>query len=83
MSQERNSLYQYYIDNPNTSEKAIDLAIRFNFKPELSPIKRAKSVRDLKRVALKSLKTGNINYSPTPIVHIEKQHHLKQLLHHY
>ena len=55
MSDARNLLYQYYIDNPNTSEKAIDLAIRFNYKPELSPVKRSKSARDIKRLALKNI----------------------------
>lgn len=44
-------IIQYYQLNPDTDEKAIDIAIRFNYRPDLSAEKRAKAVRDLKRVA--------------------------------
>ena len=48
----RDLIILYYQQNPNTEEKAIDIANRFNYRPELSHEKRAKSVRDLKRVAV-------------------------------
>lgn len=48
----RDLIILYYQQNPQTEEKAIDIANRFNYRPDLSHEKRAKSVRDLKRVAM-------------------------------
>jgi hypothetical protein len=48
-------IHEYYLSNPETSELAYDLAVRFNYRPELDKIKRAKGVRDIKRSAIKKL----------------------------
>jgi len=57
MSSTRNLIVEYYRNNPNSEEKAIDIAKKYNFRPELSKDKRAKAVRDLKRVALNTRDT--------------------------
>ena len=48
----RDLVFNFYLENPDTNEKAIDIANRYNYKPELSNYDRAKSVRDIKRYAL-------------------------------
>lgn len=48
-------IYDYYLNNPETSELAYDIAVRFNYRPELDKVKRAKGVRDIKRNAIKKL----------------------------
>ncbi len=48
-------IIQYYMDNPNTTESAIQVAIRFNYQPECNFELRGKRVRDLKRTAMNKL----------------------------
>lgn len=48
-------IIRHYMDNPNTTETAVEVAIRFNFCPELSNELRGKKVRDLKRTAVAKL----------------------------
>jgi hypothetical protein len=48
-------IIRHYMDNPNTTETAVEVAIRFNFHPELSNELRGKKVRDLKRTAVAKL----------------------------
>ena len=48
----RDLVVNFYLENPNTTEKAIDVATRYNYKPELSSYDRAKATRDLKRFAI-------------------------------
>ena len=50
MSTPRDKIVEYYQTNPNSKEKAITIAEKFNFRPELSRDKRAKAVRDIKRL---------------------------------
>jgi len=59
-------IIQYYMDNPNTTETAIQVAIRFNYQPECNFELRGKRVRDLKRTAMLKL-GGNKPLIPTLI----------------
>ena len=47
----KESIIRHYLLNPETEDTALSLANRFNFRPELNDLQRAKAVRDLKRVA--------------------------------
>jgi hypothetical protein len=65
MNSPRDLIYEYYLNNPETSELAYEIAVKFNYKPELDQIKRAKGVRDIKRNALIKLsKSGVLLKSP-------------------
>jgi hypothetical protein len=55
MKSPRDLVYEYYKENPNTTEPAFDIAVKFNYRPELDDIRRAKAVRDIKRKALNKL----------------------------
>lgn len=55
-------IVQYYIDNPNTTETAVEIAIRFNYQPELNNLLRGKRVRDLKRTAMAHLLKQDSSY---------------------
>ena len=55
MKSPRDLVYEYYKDNPDTKELAFDIAVKFNYRPDLDDIKRAKAVRDIKRKALGKL----------------------------
>ena len=61
-------IIQYYMDNPNTSESAIEVALRFNYQPELNNELRGKRVRDLKRTAMYKLGDNKplISTAPQP-----------------
>ena len=57
-------IIQYYMDNPNTLETSVQIAIKFNYCPEVDLKTRGKRVRDLKRTAIaKILKEGG-SYEP-------------------
>lgn len=58
-------IIQYYMDNPNTTETAIQVAIRFDYCPECNFELRGKRVRDLKRTAMNKLGS---NKPLTPVV---------------
>ena len=63
-------IIQHYMDNPNTDESALEVAIRFNYQPEVYNELRAKRVRDLKRTAMYKLgadKPLTPNDQPTQI----------------
>ncbi len=59
-------IVQYYMDNPNTNETAIEVALRFNYHPEERNQLRGKRVRDLKRSAMAKLLKGDPLYMPNP-----------------
>ena len=52
MKSPRELVYEYYLKNPDTKELAYDIALKFNYRPDLDHIRRAKSVRDIKRAAV-------------------------------
>ena len=58
MKSPRDLVLDYYFQNPNTEEKAIDIAKKFNFRPELDNFTRAKTTRDLKRLAISKYNTS-------------------------
>lgn len=63
-------IHEYYLSNPETSELAYDLAVQFNYRPELDKIKRAKGVRDIKRSAIKKLsKSPQLENTATSMFH--------------
>ena len=59
-------IVQYYIDNPNTTETAVEVAIRFNYQPEINNLLRGKRVRDLKRTAAAKVLREDSSYQLTP-----------------
>jgi hypothetical protein len=69
-------IVQYYIDNPNTTETAVEVAIRFNYQPEINNLLRGKRVRDLKRTAMAHLLKEDSLYQPTPTSHVLSNHTL-------
>lgn len=71
MNSPKDLIVQYYLDNPNTTELAYDIAVRFNYNPHLSRIDRAITVRALKKKALRNLKSKNAcsNFSSNTSVH--------------
>lgn len=75
MKTPRDLIVEYYQDNPNTTERALDIAIRFNYKPGLHKEKRAKATRDLKRVAL-----GTRSGKPIPQTEKENSTNIHQNL---
>ena len=55
MKSPRDLVYEYYKENPDTTELAFDIAVKFNYRPDLDDIRRAKAARDVKRKALVKL----------------------------
>lgn len=52
MKSPKDLIFDYYLQNPNTDELAYDIAVKFDYRPDLEQIKRAKSVRGIKRNAM-------------------------------
>lgn len=57
-------IIRHYLLNPETEETALSIAKRYNFRPELNDLQRAKAVRDLKRVS-KGTRHPKMTYKPT------------------
>lgn len=73
----RNLIVSYYEKNPDTVLSAMEVATKFNYRPELHPTKRAKAVRDLKRVAkgTRVLKSRSKSHVYTEPVESSQYHH--------